>query len=68
MNRMLSILASGSCFSSVCTTGMPVLDSASTASAGKNGLVTTTSGDWATIVSGSREMSAASWTSEATLE
>ena len=60
--------ASGSCFSSVCTTGIPVFDSASIASAGKNGLVTTTSGAWATMVSGSREISAISWTSEATLE
>ena len=45
--------ASGSCFSSVWTTGIPVLDSACIPSAGKKGLVTTTSGAWAIIVSGS---------------
>ncbi len=68
INRMLLIRVSGPCSNSVWTTGIPVFDSASIASAGKNGLVTTTSGACATIVSGSREISAMSWTSEATLE
>ena len=48
--------ASGSCFSSVWITSTPAFERASTPSAEKKGLVTTTSGASAMIVSGSREI------------